>query len=75
MQTDIAHAAEDDEIIVSVVSISADLALGVLILPLSFLLFDVALHLGYLLLVLLLSVCLHVLQILLLLGMELVDEF
>lgn len=74
MQTDIAHAAEDYEVIICIITVSADLALGILILPLFFLLLDISLHFGYLLPVFFLSVGLHILEVLLLLGMELIDE-
>lgn len=74
MQTNVTHAAKDDEIIIRVISISTDLALSILILSLSILLFDISLRLGHFLFVFFLSVFLHVFEILLLLGVELVDE-
>ena len=61
VQTNVAQAAEHDQIVVSVVPVSTYLALGVLTLTVSVLLLNDSLALGHLLMVLLLPVCLHVL--------------
>lgn len=74
MQTDVAHTAEYYEIVVSIVSISTDLALCVLELPLSLLLFTSNLSPSNFLAVQSLSVGLHVLEVSLLFGVKLIDK-
>jgi hypothetical protein len=67
VETDVAHAAEDDEVVVRVVAISADLAFGIFELTFPVFFLDADFTLGYLLAVESFPVCLHVLEILFLL--------
>lgn len=74
MEADVAEAAEHNQIVVSVVAISADLALGVFELSVFVFLLNMHFILGNFLPVFPLSVLFHVLQVLLLLRVELEDE-
>jgi hypothetical protein len=74
MQTNITHTAEYDKVVVSIVSISTDLALCILKLSLTFLLLSFNLSTSNLLAVQSLSIGLHVLEVSLLFGVKLIDE-
>lgn len=74
MKADVAHATKDDQIIVCVVSVSANLAFGIFILPLFLFFLPVAVIFNYFLFILLFSVGFHVLEVLLLLLMKLENK-
>lgn len=74
MQTDIAHATKDNKIVFGIITISADLALSILILSLSFIILEIHFTSCYFFAIFLLSVSLHILKILLFFWVKLKDK-
>lgn len=74
MQTDIAHATEDNKIIFRVISVSAYLTLGIFILALPFILLKIHFTFCYFFAIFLLSKFLHIFKILLFFWVKLEDK-
>lgn len=74
MQTDVAHATKDNEIVLGVISISANLTLSIFILPLPFIFLKVDFTPRYFFAIFLLSIFLHILKILLFFWVKLEDK-
>lgn len=74
MKTDVAHAAKDDQIVICVVPISANLTLRILKLPFLLLIFIISFIIAEFFTIFFLSLLLHVLEILFFFGVKLIDE-
>lgn len=74
MQADVAHAAKDYKVVFGIISISAYLALSILILSLSFIILEIHFTSCYFFAVFFLSVSFHILEILLFFRVELEDK-
>jgi hypothetical protein len=74
VKTNVAHATEDNQVVVSIVSISANLALCVFILPIPLVILKVDIAFGNFFSVLLLPVLFHVFEVLLFFRVQLKDK-
>lgn len=75
VQTDVAHATKDDEVIVSVISICAYLAFGIFVLSISVLLLVAYFITRHFFTIFNFALLFHVLEVLLFFWVELVDKF
>jgi len=75
MQTYVTHTTENDEIVISVVTISTDLTFGIFILTLTLFLFKEYLTFGYFLTIYFFSISFHVFKILFFFRVKLINKF